>query len=105
LAHAPLPNVYSNGNICQGTAKFPKCRVDTMSAAANAFFESIFNEDLSTDKCKGHGNVITLLQNLGDSGAREFPAANLNPFGLRNVSELIEALKDFGDRSMISEDD
>lgn len=48
---APLPNVNGdNGLVCAGTVKFPVCAGDTIHAAANLFFESAFNHDLSNDK-------------------------------------------------------
>jgi hypothetical protein len=50
LYRAPLPNVHDDGHICAGSVKFPRCSPATIHAAADLFFESHFNLDLSQDK-------------------------------------------------------
>lgn len=59
LFHAPLPNVNGNGLICAGTVKFPLCAADTIHAAANLFFESAFNLDLSVGKFREINSVAS----------------------------------------------
>ncbi len=47
---APLPNVHANGEVCPGSVKFPLCAAQTIHAAAELFFSSHFNDDLSERK-------------------------------------------------------
>ena len=71
LYHCPLPNVYSDGRICAGDVKFPKCAGDTIGLAVSLFFESEFNHDLVG------GDALKFLQSL--SGKTEFPNNRLQP--------------------------
>lgn len=57
LFRAPLPNVNDNGSICAGTVKFPVCDANTIHDAANLFFESAFNLDLSVGKFSEDGDA------------------------------------------------
>lgn len=50
LYQAPLPNVHADGRICTGSARFPVCSVCSMEAAVRVFFESEFNNDLSSGR-------------------------------------------------------
>jgi len=74
LYRAPLPNVHGNGDICQGSARFPVASAATLGQAAAAFFESEFNGDLAHDKITDYdGNVTKFL-----AGVRgRFPAGRL----------------------------
>ncbi len=75
LYHAPLSNVDSNGNICAGNVNFPTCTPDTFEHAAQLFFESEFNADLSTDRISDDGSLLEFL--IGLNGAARFPQAQL----------------------------
>lgn len=50
LYTAPLPNVHGDGTICAGDVEFPRCALSTIQQAADLFFGSEFNHDLSSDK-------------------------------------------------------
>jgi hypothetical protein len=69
----PLPNVYPDGHICQGSVPFPVCAVDTIDQAVRLFFESEFNSDLAGQA------LIELLKGL--NGKRAFPIAELHQAG------------------------
>lgn len=74
---APLPNVHSDGLICAGSVRFPKCSAATIQPAASLFFESEFNYDLLGGNVAGNGEPMKILRSL--SQARAFPAARLVP--------------------------
>ena len=80
LYHCPLPNVYSDGRICAGDVKFPKCAGDTIGVAVRLFFESEFNHDLVG------GDRLKFLQSLNH--AAEFPAGRLQP--AMTLSEVMD---------------
>lgn len=81
LYHAPLPNINSDGLICQGSVKFPKAWPDTLPAAGAAFLESQFNADLSGSRVKSQPKgLLAVLADLAK--ARTFPAAQLRPAGI-----------------------
>lgn len=92
LYHAPLPNVRPNGEVCQGNVKFPKCAPAAIHAAAQLFWESEFNGDLSEGKVRAQnrrGATVSLHNLLKSwSGRRRFPADQLVRFG-----SLASALK------------
>lgn len=71
LFHAPLPNVRDNGEVCPGNVKFPKCDPHSIHRAADLFFESHFNHDLSTDKVRARGSLFAFLKR--QQRARSFP--------------------------------
>ena len=75
LYSAPLPNVHQDGGICQGSAKFPLCAPGTISAAAELFFESDFNDDLSRSRARHSGSLLEFLRSI--SARRQFPARQL----------------------------
>lgn len=50
LYTAPLPNVHGDGTICAGNVVFPRCALATIQQAADLFFGSEFNHDLSSGK-------------------------------------------------------
>jgi PRTRC genetic system protein B len=81
LYHAPFPNVYPDGRICQGTATFPAARAATIHAAARVFLGgSRFNRDLSQGKSGQYPQDVTRLwADLDQAGATEFPLADLQP--------------------------
>ena len=58
LYRAPLPNVYADGRVCVGNVKFPRCEQATIREAAKLFFESDFNDDLSTGKVHTTGSLL-----------------------------------------------
>lgn len=80
LFHAPLANVNDNGVICAGTVKFPRCAPAMLAQAADLFFESEFNADLSADKVDSPKTLLNYLLNL--QGKRRFPLAALRPTGI-----------------------
>lgn len=79
LYHAPCPNVYTTGGICQGSTPFPTCSPQTIQQALQLFMEgSLFNSDLSRDKCKSYSeDVRQLWEEL--NGRRRFPLSELVP--------------------------
>lgn len=78
LFHAPLPNVNPDGSICAGTVKFPPCTPASIHKAADLFFESGFNHDLSGGKLRSPGKGTTLFQFLQSlQKKRTFPAQQL----------------------------
>lgn len=85
---APLPNVDGDGKICAGTVKFPTCAANTIAAAANLFFESAFNHDLSTGKVQGTNDTLyQVLRSL--ETARAFPPKLLVPMR-RALAQIME---------------
>jgi hypothetical protein len=50
LFTAPLPNIHADGMICAGNVAFPPCTLRSIHQAADLFFGSEFNHDLSADK-------------------------------------------------------
>jgi PRTRC genetic system protein B len=91
LYHAPFPNVYPGARICLGTANFPFCSTRTIRDAAELFFESAFNHDLSSNKsliCST--NVIDAWKKLQASQAAEYPLSDLVD-AHSTVNRLIES--------------
>ena len=87
LYRAPLPNVHENGAICAGTVTFPLAGADSMAQAVALFFESLFNQDLSSGAIRS-GQLLPFLRKLSKSKARKFPLRQLAPTGV-TVHELI----------------
>lgn len=77
LFHAPCPNVYPDGSICQGNAPFPTCSPATIRDAFHCFMdESHFNRDLAQNKCRrSPENVLRLWHEL--AGEANFPLTEL----------------------------
>jgi len=77
LYHAPYPNVYLHGAICQGNAPFPACTPETITPSLSLFLEgSSFNGDLAQGKCRSHpDNVLALWKEL--AGKKRFPLKEL----------------------------
>ncbi len=87
LYHAPCPNVHSTGGICQGNTPFPPCSAQTIWPALRLFLEgSLFNADLSQDKCQSFSDDVRLLW-TGLDGKKRFPLAELVPMQ-RSVGHL-----------------
>jgi hypothetical protein len=62
LYHAPCPNVHHHGGICPGNTPFPVCSSQTIEAALRIFMEnSLFNGDLSRDKCHRYRDDVRWL--------------------------------------------
>ena len=62
LYHTPCPNVHPDGGICQGNTPFPACSPQTIEAALNLFMEnSLFNDDLSRNKCHSYPEDVRQL--------------------------------------------
>ncbi|MCP4425510.1 MAG: hypothetical protein GY803_13535, partial [Chloroflexi bacterium] len=77
LYHAPCPNVYPQGNICQGNTPFPSCSSQTIQTAWQMFMEdSQFNADLSANKCVSSPDDVRQLWAKLD-GKKRFPLSEL----------------------------
>lgn len=77
---APLSNVHPGGEICQGTAKFPRCSKNTIEEAAALFFNATFNDDLSGGRTVERGNIYAFFRKIKD--AKSFPESKLLPEGM-----------------------
>ena len=83
LYHAPCPNVYTTGGICQGNTPFPACSPQTILPALRLFLEgSLFNADLSRGKCQSFSDDVRRLWAELD-GRKRFPLAELVPMQRR----------------------
>ncbi|GAB4430156.1 MAG: hypothetical protein Kow0031_10940 [Anaerolineae bacterium] len=77
LFRAPTPNVSAEG-VCRGSAPFPPAGATTMLAAAEVFFGSRFNHDLSDNKSRQHPlRVLDHWYELNQAGATEYPLDDL----------------------------
>ena len=76
LYHAPLPNVYDDGRVCNGSVRFPKVGPDTIRTCATLFFESDFSYDLMGNGV-AHRNAMKWLRGLAHK--RAYPLAELQP--------------------------
>jgi PRTRC genetic system protein B len=75
---APFPNIYSNGRICWGNHKVPRATVANIWRAWRMFFNTAFNDHISSNKCKScPGSVLELLRRLSEEGATVFPSRAL----------------------------
>lgn len=88
LFHAPLPNVYDTGTICQGSAAFPVCAAETFYPAIETFFASDFNADLSARKSRQYPQDVLALWRALD-GAETFPEDDLLRTG-HTIGDLLE---------------
>jgi len=88
LLHAPFPNVYDTGKVCHGSVHFPACAPGTIHAAADLFFESAFNRDLSQRTSRKYPRTcIEMWREL--AGAGEYPIDDLVEMG-RTLGDLVE---------------
>lgn len=79
LYHAPCPNVYTTGGICQGNTPFPVCSPRNIQTALTLFLEgSLFNGDLSQGKCRSYPEDVRQLWAELD-GRKRFPLSELLP--------------------------
>jgi len=77
LYHAPCPNVYTTGGICQGNTLFPACSPQTIQAVLLRFMEgSLFNADLSRGKCRSCSEDVRHLW-VALEGKKRFPLSQL----------------------------
>lgn len=90
LYHAPLPNVYGDGRVCNGTVKFPKATAATIGDAARLFFESGFTQHLDDRHIRGTGNATKFMRSLARK--QTFPLDRLMPAGI-TLSQLIGQAK------------
>lgn len=83
LYRAPLPNVQPDGKVCPGNVQFPKCAPTSIHQAAQLFWESEFNDDLSENKVRAQERGARSLRAClnGWAGRRRFPADQLVRFG------------------------
>lgn len=94
---APLPNVHGDGHICAGNVDFPRCSLDTIHAAADLFFASEFNHDLSSGKLASlarngaptkEDSLLNIYRSL--DGAKRFPEQRLLVWH-RGLADLLGA--------------
>lgn len=79
LYHAPCPNVYADGSICQGDTPFSTCSPQNIQTALMLFLEgSLFNGNLSRGKCVSHPEDVRALWAELD-GHKRFPLSELTP--------------------------
>jgi hypothetical protein len=77
LYHAPCPNVHPDGGICAGDTPFPDCSPQTIETALNLFMEnSLFNGDLSRNKCRSYPDDVRQLW-AALEGKKRFPLLEL----------------------------
>ena len=83
LYHAPYPNVYDNGRICEGNVTLPqRIAPDTLMGFESAFFDSKFthsNNPAATSHPKG---LVGLWRFLIDAKPLNFPLEYLTPMNL-----------------------
>lgn len=83
LYHAPYPNVYADGRICEGNVTLPnRIAPDTLMGFEDAFFDSKFthaNNPAATSHPKG---LVGLWRFLIDAKPASFPLDYLTPMGL-----------------------
>ena len=76
---APCPNV-SLAGVCRGNAPFPRAGTQTIWQAAEVFFSSKFNRDLSNSKSKAYPVcVLDQWRALNQTGAESYPMEDLVP--------------------------
>lgn len=79
LYHAPCPNIHTTGGICHGNTTFPIYSPQIIQQALHLFMEgSLFNADLSRDKCQSHPDDVRVLWAELD-GRKRFPLSELVP--------------------------
>lgn len=81
LYHAPFWNMFSSGEMCRGTVKYPSsCTPESQSEWETCFFQSVFTGPSRTDKYMHWGKSYEeLLQAAIKQGA--FPEDTLMPLG------------------------
>ncbi len=100
LFHAPLPNVYENGQICWGSNQVGSLTPQNLKEMWQLFISSPFNAHLAVDKSKRYrANILGQLANLWSKNRKTYPVNDLLPFpnsGYRQSSEglTIDALVD-----------
>jgi PRTRC genetic system protein B len=79
--HAPLPNVYDEGQICWGSNTPPSLQINSAEALVKAwtlFKESPFNNHLSVHKSRAYSSdVREMLNHLIQSKAKKYPTDDL----------------------------
>lgn len=80
LALAPLPNIGGNlsGKICFGSNEVPEAKIENLDVIWNLIFNTPFNGDHSTQKCRSETeDVRKLLLKLAENQAKRFPVSEL----------------------------
>ncbi len=81
LFHAPLPNVYENGQICWGSNQVGPVTPQNLKEIWQLFISSPFNTHLSASKSKRYGtNILDQLANLWNKKRKTYPVNDLLPF-------------------------
>lgn len=89
---APFPNLYSDGKVCWGGNLVPEIAAENARKIWQKFFGSLFNQDLSVRKCKGHDeNVLDLLRELSVENKRRFPKREMIS-ECRTISQLVNGV-------------
>lgn len=95
LYHAPLPNVWTNGNICFGSAAIPETSAETIDKAWELMWSSAFNHDLATEKSKAHpGDIYEQLIAVHQAHSLHsitYPNQDLMPSPM-TIPEILHAL-------------
>lgn len=82
LYNAPCPNVLGRG-VCAGNVEFPDAGAATIRAAAEAFFESGFNNHLDNGKSKKHPDgILALWKELHTAKAEVYPVGDMVAAGV-----------------------
>lgn len=76
LAVAPLPNIGS-GKICFGRNEVPETHPSTLPIVWKLIFDTPFNGDHSTGRCRTDDDVRDLLAKLADAKVKKFPTPQL----------------------------
>lgn len=76
LAVAPLPNIGS-GKICFGKNDVPETHPSNLPAVWKLIFDTPFNGDHSTGRCRTEDDVRDLLAKLADAKVKKFPTPQL----------------------------
>lgn len=80
LAVAPLPNVGGefSGKVCFGKNDVPEARAENIDTVWDLIFDTPFNRDHQTQKCKSYpDDVRKLLFSLSENNRKSFPSSEL----------------------------
>ncbi len=97
LYHAPLPNVHPNGLVCPGNVAFPRASTETIYQAAQLFWESHFNSDLSAGK-------IASQRNTDDDEADDFDPDEENQEYMEGEYNDPPDYEDYDEGNLVDED-
>jgi hypothetical protein len=88
LFRAPMPNVYPDNHVCQGSVTFPVCGLSTIRDALKLIVsESEFSAHLAPD------GLLEMWKKWDVEGVSEFPLDLLGATG-KKIEEVIDGRKD-----------